>query len=219
MLKFRHIFLAGPGRSGTTLLNGVIGSIPGVWMRGENHSTLLHLSNAAHAAVRAKELQCEPPYDIRHPFHGAAEIDTKEFRDMLVTAFVKNVLKPPPDALAIGFKEIRFGPVDMPEQEYNLFMKFIVENFERSCIVFNMRRHSAILRSGYWPSMPDGENALKATERRFRRTMEQHPECTFWVNYDEYKNDPGVLRPMFNFLGADFDAEKITAVFAIKHSY
>jgi hypothetical protein len=217
-LRFRHIFLITYGRSGSTLLNGILNSIPGVCMRGENYNALAHLGRAVEAVTKTREKAAGPDTPVL-AFHGSALVDPKGFRRKLVAAFVDHVIRPPSDAVAIGFKEIRFVAAQMSEAQYDQYIEFLFESFERSCIVFNSRKWIDVARSEWWRKDPLAVEHIRQCEQRFRRTMQLRPDSTFWVEYDRYIRDPDELRGLYAFLGAEFDRAAIERVLQVRHSY
>jgi hypothetical protein len=216
-LKFRHIFLITYGRSGSTLLNGILNSIPGVCMRGENYDALAHLGRAVEAVTKTRENATDPDIPAL-AFYGSTLVDPKGFRRKLAAAFVDHVLRPPSDAVAIGFKEIRCVVTRMSEAEYNQYIEFLFESFERCCILFNSRKRIDVARSEWWRKDPLAVEHIGQCEERFRRTMRLHPDSTFWVEYDRYIRDPDVLRGLYAFLGAEFDRAAIEQVLQVRHS-
>jgi hypothetical protein len=217
-LKFRHIFIVTYGRSGSTLLNGILNSIPGVCLRGENLNTLAFLCRAVSAADYAHKIE-RPSTSPTHPWNGSSLIEVDAFRRKLIDAFVEHVLKPPADAEAIGFKEIRHGIQDMSENEYDSYIQFILGSFERSCIIFNIRSWREVARSEWWISNPLARSHLRLLEARFNRSLALHPESTFLVDYSKYIVNPDELRALFSFLHAGFDREMIERVLQRTHSY
>jgi Sulfotransferase family len=216
-LRFRHIFLITYGRSGSTLLNGILNSIPGICMRGENFNTLAHLGRAVETATETAENALDPDVPAL-PFYGATLVDPEGFRRKLVAAFVDHILRPPSDAVAIGLKEIRCDVTEMSEAEYIRYIAFLFKSFERCCILFNSRKWIDVAQSGWWPEDPLAVEHLRESEERFRRTMRLHPDSTFWVEYDRYIRDPDALRGLYAFLGAEFDRAAIEQVLQVPHS-
>jgi hypothetical protein len=217
-LRFRHIFLITYGRSGSTLLNGILNSIPGVCVRGENYNALAHLRRAVQAVAKTCEKATDPDTPIL-AFYGSTLADPKGFRRKLIAAFVDEVLKPPSNAVAIGFKDIRCVVTEMSEAEYNRYIEFLFESFERCCILFNSRKWIDVARSEWWRKDPLAVKHIQQNEERFRNTMRLHPESTFWVEYDRYIQDPDALRDLYAFLGAEFDRAAIEQVLQVRHSY
>jgi hypothetical protein len=226
-LRFRHMFIVTYGRSGSTLLNGVLNSIPGVCVRGENWNALFHVFCAAQAAAQASSQHLERPGgEIQatiaspvSPWYGAAAIEVEKFRHSLVAGFVDHVLSPPEDAVALGFKEVRYDIAEMSDAQFDAYVDFLLEAFDRACIIFNVRRWRDVARSQWWAANPFARWFVRNCDARFERCMQRHPSSTFKVKYENYAGNPDNLKPLFAFLGATFDRELIAKVLATPHSY
>jgi hypothetical protein len=107
----------------------------------------------------------------------------------------------------------------MSEAEYHRYIEFLFESFERSCILFNSRKWIDVARSEWWREDPLAVEHVRQCEERFRRTMQLHPDSTFWVEYDRYIQDPDGLRGLYAFLGAEYDRAAIERVLQVRHSY
>ncbi len=219
-MKFKHLFVITYGRSGSTLLGGILNLVPGALIRGENHGSLNHL----YRAVRAVERTLAQPRTIDddkpiEAWFGASNVKPRAFREGVVQAFVDNVLVPRPGVSMIGFKEISYRLRDFSEEEFSDFLLFLREAFERPCFVFNVRRHEAVARSAWWAGEPNARRELAELDRRYRLAAGQHPDISAWVDYDRIVDDPASLRSLFDFLGAPFDEAAVRAVLAIPHSY
>src|SRR5687767_11745676 len=86
-LRFRHIFIVTYGRSGSTLLNGVLNAIPGVCVRGENDNTLFRIYNALLAAEETVKRAAPVP---THPWYGPQFFDMAGYRHRLIDAFLED---------------------------------------------------------------------------------------------------------------------------------
>jgi hypothetical protein len=188
-------------------------------MRGENGNVLAFLSRAIGAATYARQIVQAADDSNTHPWLGASSIDIESFRRNLVATFVHDVLHPPKSAIAIGFKEIRHGIIEMSEQEYDDYIEFLLTSFEEPCLIFNVRRWGDVAKSEWWLSNPFAKSHLRVFERRFGRTMRSHPACTFRVEYEKYVNDPDELRALFDFLGANYERTLVENVLAVAHGY
>ena len=74
-LNFRHLFVITYGRSGSTLLQGLLNSIDGMLIRGENNNVVVNLFQA-HAALSLTKKKFIK--DTRAPtaaWFGAGQID------------------------------------------------------------------------------------------------------------------------------------------------
>ena len=106
----------------------------------------------------------------------------------------------------------------MSEQEYDSYVEFLLDAFDRPCIIFNVRSRRDVARSSWWLSDPFADSHLRLCERRFDRSIQLHPECTFRLEYDRYVQNPDELRSLFSFLDAKFDRDALAQVLATTHS-
>ncbi|PQO21824.1 hypothetical protein C2I36_16295 [Rhodobacteraceae bacterium WD3A24] len=135
--RLRFVFIVTYGRSGSTLLQSLLNSAPGVMLRGENGNALFHVFRAwkvlEDTAFRGRtSFQSDPD----RPWFGAADVAPAKFRDAALRAFVSDVLAPPASARVSGFKEIRYGKDSMNDTEFSGYMEFLLEQFPMARIVF-----------------------------------------------------------------------------------
>lgn len=219
-MRFKYVFVITYGRSGSTLLAGILNRIPGAFVRGENHGALSHLYRAIRAVERTLAQPRRP--DDRtptEPWFGASEVNPARFKEALIDSFISDVLAPPPGVELLGFKEIRYRLADFSAAEFVDFVGFLGEAFERACVVFNIRRHVDVAKSAWWADEPGALSELAELDRRFRSAGERFPDTTFLVDYDRMVADPASLRSLHEFLGAPFDEDAVRAVLATPHSY
>ena len=217
--RFRHVFVITYGRSGSTLLVGILNSIPGVHINGENAGALVHIFKAAKAAGYAHGFISPEPDCATHPWYGASLISLTEFEQSLAAAFAKHVLNPPVDALMIGFKEIRHGRSFLSDQELGEYLDFLRVNFERPCFLFNVRRSHDVAQSAWWASDPFARRDIEELTRSFRVQANRHSDISYWVDYNQIAGNPETVKGLFDFLGAPFDRDRVVAIMQIAHSY
>ena len=96
MPQDRHLFIVTYGRSGSTLLQNLVNSIPGYEIRGENNNALLHYFRAWKAIEGSETLtqmrNAKTPTDQTHPWFGGEKIFPKQMGRTLTRNFVANVL-------------------------------------------------------------------------------------------------------------------------------
>ena len=106
-----YVFIVTYGRSGSTLVQKILNSIPGYCVRGENNNGLFYIYQVwremtqarAIVALRRQKRQSESD----HPWYGAELIEPDAFGHALRRTFVDEVLRPPKGTRVAGFKEIR----------------------------------------------------------------------------------------------------------------
>jgi hypothetical protein len=215
----RHLFIVTYGRSGSTLLQNLVNSIPGYEIRGENNNALLHYFRAWKAIEGCDTLTqmraAGEPSDQTHPWFGGEKIRPAALGRSLARNFVAQVLKPSEGVRVTGFKEIRFHSV--PE-EFEDFLNFIHAFFPGSQFLFNTRDHASVARSGWWVNRKPEVVAeiLTRAEALFRAYLEKYPARGYHVHYDDYVGQPDRLRPLFDFLREDHDEAMVRRVMEVK---
>lgn len=217
MKKFNWVFIITFGRSGSTLLQGVINSIPGYEVKGENNFILLPLFRAA---MRLKTTRYKFGYHETHPidsWYGSHDVDLDGFSRQIVSAFVDTVVRPGGNAHVGGFKEIRYH--ELQENEIEEFMIFMTRYFNNPCFVYNERNIEDTSKSSFWNRVDDPQKSINRSLQHMKKMYELARDRSYWVNYDEYVKDPAQLEGLFSFLNEPFDLDQIQKVMNIKHSY
>ena len=218
-----YLFVVTYGRSGSTLLQGVLNSIPGYQIRGENRQALRHLHQFHRTVVRERALirrrqrrrnQQVGGTTTTHPWYG---LDNVPVRAALLAArrlALDTLLRPDPETRVTGYKEIRWSASDAPE-----FVAWLRQVFPGARFVVNTRDLDAVARSKWWADRPDARQDLATRESRILALAEELGDAAFRVHYDDWVADPGALRPLFAWLGEDFDEARVRAVLSVRHSY
>lgn len=218
-MNFKHIFIVTFGRSGSTLLSGILNSIPNVCIRGENSGVLVHLFRAVKAAKQSPSFIISSEDYPTHPWYGASDLDNDRFQQELINSFVKNILHPPKTAATIGFKEIRYVKYFISDEEFFEFLEFLRTSFERPAIIFNIRNVNDTAKSGWWKNNSDSVEVLEGAVWRFREGFQRNSDISYWVEYEKLIADLSIIEEMFNFVGADFDEKNMIRVLEKRHSY
>ena len=210
-----NTFIVTYGRTGSTLLQKILGTLPGYYMAGENYNTLYGIYIAhRNAGVLARKYG--PGYQkIDHPWHGACAADPDLFARRMIDAFVSTILRPPRGSRVIGFKEIRY--LDILDDLYDYLM-FMGDYFRPAKFVINTRMFEDVAKSSWWQEWDQGKLAADIT--RFNditdRVVAEHPDRFVKVAYEDWTTDPDALRPMFATLGEEFDREKVADILGVK---
>ncbi len=208
------------GRSGSTVLQTVLQTIPGYHIRGENMNVLYSLYRAANAAHSTRYDHGNKDHGMEEPWYGADKVVPERFSKKLIDIFVEEIIQPPSDARVIGFKEIRFHEAG-PEQ-FEDYLNFIHENLAPCKFVFNVRNWQDVSKSGWWASMDQElvRGIVENCDSMYAAYQQKYPERTLQLSYDETKNNPAAFQPLFDFLGEPFDLEKVTEIVGrrLKHT-
>ena len=106
------MFIVTYGRSGSTLLQGVLNALPGYLIRGENGG-VLHDLFRYHQVITDRiewmDARGESSLDPTHPFYGLHAYPTQAALEGQRRLAVDTVLRPEPDTRVTGFKEVRWN--------------------------------------------------------------------------------------------------------------
>jgi hypothetical protein len=212
--SLRYLFMLTYGRSGSTLLQGIINTIPGYLMRGENRDALYHLFRY-HSVLDKERASHERTADSsRSAWYGiewyAADAAIQQMRALVV----QTLLRPEPDTTVIGFKEIRWWHQDWPE-----YLAFLEQLFPQARYIINVRNHKDVAKSAWWVDAKDPMAQLAGYEKQLSGMAEVLGERCYRVDYDEYTADHDALRGLFDWLGETFDRARVDEVMDVKHSH
>lgn len=213
----RYVFVFTYGRSGSTLLMGLLNSLPGYCIRGENGNALYKLyefdKRMRESLSEAGNLQnSQRP---THPWFGLHQVDLPALRTDLRDSFTRNVLTPEKGSRVAGFKEIRFSEAEVPDLEG--YLDFVRQAFAPAKIIFNHRSMDKVAKSGWWGNMPKALEKLQFMEDRFNAVPAG--ESVHHFSYDALVADPAYARGLFEWLGERFDEAKVRDLLAVRHSY
>jgi len=210
----QFVFVVTYGRSGSTLLMGLLNAIPGYLIRGENWDALHHLFEF-HRTLTEGSRKWRPERLRRrtHPFYGAADFPERRSLARTRDLVVDTVLRPKADTRVTGFKEIRWYRDDV--EEYAAWLR---EVFPGARFVVNTRNLDEVVRSGWWAKSPENAAALPHVEARVLALADSLGDAAYRVHYNDYVADPLVLRGLYTWLGEPFDEAAVRAVLATRHS-
>ena len=209
-----YLFVMTYGRSGSTLLMGLLNSIPGYLVRGENWDALHHLFRF-HRTLEEGSRRWDPARlrQRTHPFYGAGDFPVRKSLEGIRALALDTVLRPKPDTRVTGFKEIRWYHEDLED-----YVAWLREVFPGARFVVNTRDHAQVLRSGWWAKRPEHGAALPGIEARILALAAELGEAAYHVHYNDYVADAAVLRGLFEWLGEPYDEASVRAVLETRHS-
>lgn len=214
--RYRYVFVVTYGRSGSTLLMGLLNTIPGYRIRGENLNALYRLYQADAAVSQAHRKHGGPGSRVpSNAWYGAASWRTDTFRATLLDSFIRNVLCPEPGDRVLGFKEVRYTHDHM--QDLSDYLDFLRTAFPECRIVFNHRVPDDVAKSAWWANTPRALERLKAADERLRAIPgdDRH----FHFDFDAIDDSLDNIRELFAWLGEPMDEEKVRRTLATRHSY
>jgi len=209
-----YLFIVTYGRSGSTLLQGILSSIPGYLIRGENGGVTYQLyrfhSIAADRSV-SKGGRWQSPQSAWFGIGGyPEEVALREMRRLMLTT----VIRPEKDSRVVGFKEIRWLQEDLHD-----YVDFLRAVFPGARFVVNTRNLDDVVNSKWWARDPESRQTLAAAESRMLGLLERLGDDAYHIHYDDYAHSPAKLRGLFDWLGEQFDEAHVAEVMAKPHGY
>jgi hypothetical protein len=152
----RYLFVVTYGRSGSTLVQGLLNAIPRTLVRGENNFYILPLYQAMVRARTVKRKYGGPRSSrTASAFYGLQELQLSAFDEFTRRLVVRQLLG---DAKrshfdVVGFKEIRWNQIS-PEAQADFFA-FLDRAFPGAQYVLNRRNHDDVRTSDFWRGRED----------------------------------------------------------------
>lgn len=220
--ELTYLFIVTYGRSGSTLLQGILNSIPGFLIRGENRQVLRHHFEADRTLHREKRKhvrwiernQPGEPLPVTHAFYGIESYPRSKALRLVRKFALQTVLRPEPDTRVVGFKEIRWSDPDTPQ-----FVAWLQRVFPGARFVVNTRNLDDVAASAWWRDDSEARSHLERTEQQLLDLAEDLGEDAFHVHFDDYLADPSSLEPLFAWLGEDFDLAHVQQIMGVRHSW
>ncbi len=221
MAHYEHIIICGAGRSGTTLVSGLLNAIDGYLIRGENYNFPLYLYKAYRALIEteknAESFNNTPTSPWYRGRYGAA--DFIEHCRLVIRSMVFGG-KPAAFFSCVGFKEIRWLGRDLHDESLAGYFEFLHQVMPKLGVIVVTREIDSILRSGWWPAALQMEPGVGQEIIDLYQDLEQLPEQNrFTIAYEQIVARERRMEQLFDFLGERYDADLVNRVLAKKHSY
>jgi hypothetical protein len=210
-----YVFVMTYGRSGSTLLMGLLNTIPGYLIRGENDDAMRFLFDFHQTCVERSTFWPIERMRMRsNPFFGMGDFPVAASLAGARRLALETLLRPKPDTRVTGFKEIRWWRHD----DLDAYVGWLGQVFPGARFLVNTRSHEAVLKSKWWAKGGDKSDHLADIERRLLDTAHRLGDAAYHVHFDDYVSDPSVLAPMFAWLGEEYDEAEVRATMSRKHS-
>lgn len=190
--RLEYVFVVTYGRSGSTLLQGLLNALPRVVVRGENSLFVLQLFRAWDQARALRDRHIKHrPRKVRSAFYGIHRLRRKQFTvatRRLTTEFLLGSLERR-DVDVIGFKEVLWHQVKPRETE--AFFDFMDAAFPGARYVLNQREHDKVAVSGFWRRVEDDDivQALQRVESIQDYLRESRPDRVLDTRYERFTSE------------------------------
>ncbi|CAM3107587.1 sulfotransferase [Paracoccus nototheniae] len=211
----RNIFIITYGRTGSTLLQSLVQTLPGCTMRGENHNVIEPIWSAAMRARLTRGSWGKEQQPENHPWYGADLMRPSIFGAGMIDALIDHVLQPPRDAKYFGFKEIRYNALG---DRFPNLLEFMRYHFKDPLFIFNTRNVSDVAQSAWWKNWKeeDVKALVHDMDKRFADYHAAHPDHSIMMSYESFSRDPLAMKPLFDKLDEPFDQAQIEAVLGVR---
>ena len=210
-----YVFVMTYGRSGSTLLMGLLNTIPGYLIRGENDDALQHLYEFHRSCVERSKFWPVDRVRMRtDPFFGIGDFPPAMSIAGARRLALETLLRPKPDTRVTGFKEIRWWR----HEDLDGYVGWLREVFPGARFLVNTRNHADVLKSKWWAKGGDKSEHLADVEAKILAAADNLGDAAYRVHFDDYVADPRTLEPMFAWLGEEYDEASVRRTMDTKHS-
>lgn len=210
-----HVFIITYGRTGSTLLLGILNAHPKIKIVGESLGLFYQLWQSLKTLDELDHLRLTTSEDTpASPFYGITKFPLDVFRKEI--AGLMDRFLPSDDTIeTTGFKEIRYDVSDFENH-----LDFLKSHFNNTRFVFLTRDHEEVMRSGFYKkSDPERlKNYLAVIESRFENYAAKNPGECFPITYNDLFSYERVSE-LFTFIGHATTEELWLQAISKKHSY
>lgn len=213
-----YLFVVTYGRSGSTLVQGLLNTMPGALIRGENNFYILPMYESWRALAKCQRSQQGKTGGPRWAFYGIDAVQLDDFASSVRQLVVRQLTGSAPRKRlrTVGFKEIRWYQIE--PKETARFFEFFEEVFPGARYLLNRRDHEQVASSGFWQKREadDIMAALRRVEEIQDFLHATRPDRTHHVRYERLTNPESSvveaeLRSLAGFvLGETYDGALIT---------
>jgi hypothetical protein len=195
--KHDFVFVVTYGRSGSTLSQGLLNSLPRTLVRGEN-GFYLHHHYRAWAGVSEFQIRYAENGAKKGPrsaFYGIDEVDTDAFiassRDLAVRQLLG--AKRASEVDRLGFKEVLWHRIE--EDETEDFFRWFEMVFPDAKYVLNRREHDNVASSGFWRKQERDQvmRAIHRVEEVQKYLLTTRPDRTLETQYERVTSEDSAV--------------------------
>ena len=222
----RFVFVVTYGRSGSTLTQGMLNTLPRTLVRGENNLYLLPMFRAYASLESFKDKFGGPgAAKASSAFYGLREVDLDAFavsvRQLVQQQLLGDVA--PSDIDRLGFKEVLWHRIK-PE-EWSDFFGFMDLAFDEPRYVLNRRDVTMTSTSGFWQKKEPGvaEQQINRVRRLQDFLRESRADRCVDTQFEAMTSDDEAiaaeqLRRLAEFVTGSCDDDLLAALFATRET-
>ena len=219
----RFVFVVTYGRSGSTLTQGMLNTLPRTLVRGENNLYLLQLFRAYAGLASFMEKVGGAAAKPSSAFYGLRDADLDTFaasvRDLVQRQLLGST--DPSDVDRLGFKEVLWHRIK--PKEWSDFFDFVDVAFGQPLYVVNRRDVTMASTSGFWRKKRPGvaERQINRVRKLQDFLRESRPDRSFCTEFEAMTSDDrevagDQLRGLAEFVTGGCDDDLLAALFATR---
>lgn len=221
-----YCFIIALGRSGSTLTQNLLNSIPGYIIRGENHNLLYHSMKQVDVLRKTEIIKnrrefVQLPSENREPgiaeiigtpmdpWYGIEKICVEDYARALLDSFCQHVLRLEGQVRVAGFKEIRYH-TDSPF--FPTYISLMREFFKNPRFIVQTRNPDSLAQLSFWRN--HSRDKVFRTWEKFQEMTEAlvRERNSFLIDYDEFYADTSGPERLFEFLEEPYDQDSAQLV-------
>lgn len=209
------VFIVTYGRSGSTLLQGILNGIEGYLIRGENHMAFKHLHEYYKKMLTSRDASFNFSNDPTNPWWNDF---SDEHLKYCIRKIVASLIDPSDKFSTLGFKEIRY-PHLQKEEILTKVLDWMDYIFEPK-FIYLIRNLDAVKYSKWWAKDPEGsKKRLQSFEKRMEEHISYRPEQEWYhIKLKDITSKTGIS-DLMDFLNASIEEDKLDKILDTKHSY
>ncbi len=221
----RFVFVVTYGRSGSTLTQGMLNTLPRTLIRGENGLYILPLFRSYAVFEEFRQRFGKPHADkITSAFYGLRESDPDDYATSVGGLVQRQLLGPVPvtDVERLGFKEVLWHRI--PQRDWAAMFDFMDKAFDQPLYVLNQRDIEMASSSGFWRKKPDAALRQITRIRKLHDFLrESRPTRSFINSYEAMTSDDrdvaaDQLRRLAEFVTGECDDDLLAAMFTTRET-
>lgn len=219
----RYVFVVTYGRSGSTLIQGMLNALPRTLVRGENNFFLLPLFRSWLVVKNHKARLRGRREKSISAFYGVHELDLDAFADSARDLVRVQLLgsRPPGDVDRLGFKEVHWNRIKRDETAD--FFEFMDLTFQDPLYVLNRRDVEMASTSGFYRLREPGEALRQINRVRKLQDFlrESRPDRCYDTTYEMTTSDDrdeaaASMRGLAEFVTGSCDDELLERLLALR---
>ena len=219
------------GRTGSTLLQGILNAIDGWHIKGESDNFAYGLYKSYKSLKKACSYKDQgDPYLHTNPWFGVADYDLDGYFEKLAELIKELLISGQSDQQIScnGFKEVRYFEQvfedDKSGEQLKDYLDFLSRALHPCKMIFLQRDPNEVIKSDWWDETDNNKkeetiNTLKLFNSFLNKYSEENKNSTFCIDYKDITYKSENLKKMFLFLGGSPSDDVLSSVQTTRHSY